>query len=53
MSLVPNLDYDGPSGQVELGADGDPLRARFDKWGFDDQGVDYALTSFPVAVTRT
>jgi hypothetical protein len=39
-----NIDYDGPGGTVQLGADGDPERARFDLFGFNDEGVDVSLT---------
>jgi branched-chain amino acid transport system substrate-binding protein len=39
-----NLDYDGPGGNVELGADGDPVTYRFDRWTFDEQGVDVPIT---------
>jgi branched-chain amino acid transport system substrate-binding protein len=35
-----NVDYNGPDGVVQIGADGDPMRARFDRWRFDDQGND-------------
>ncbi len=39
-----NIDYDGPGGTVQLGTDGDPERARFDLFGFNDDGVDVSLT---------
>ena len=35
-----NIDYDGPGGVVEIGPDGDPARAWFDLFDFDEQGVD-------------
>jgi branched-chain amino acid transport system substrate-binding protein len=39
-----NIDYDGPSNTLQLGADGDPERARFDLFEFNDDGVDVSLT---------
>lgn len=51
LEQVPNVDYDGPGGYLELGADGDPVVYRYDKWSFDAQGVDYNLTP-PILVTR-
>lgn len=53
LARVPNVDYDGPGSGVELGADGDPVFYRYDKWGFDEQGIDYALTTSPIAVNRS
>ena len=35
-----NVDYDGPGGRVEIGTDGDPVSYRFERWRFDEQGVD-------------
>ena len=35
-----NVDYDGPGGVVEIGVNGDPVRARFDQFVFDELGVD-------------
>jgi branched-chain amino acid transport system substrate-binding protein len=35
-----NIDYDGPSGAVEIGADGNPERGRFEVFGFDANGID-------------
>ena len=35
-----NIDYDGPSGLTEIGSAGDPIRARFDRFNFDEQGND-------------
>lgn len=35
-----NLDYDGPGGRVEIGPDGDPVSYRFERWRFDEQGID-------------
>ena len=43
-----NVDYDGPSGNLELGADGDPVTARFDRFTFDARGVDVGAA--PLAV---
>jgi branched-chain amino acid transport system substrate-binding protein len=43
-----NLDYDGPDGNVQIGPNGDPVRARFDRWGFDDQGRDVSLLIGPL-----
>jgi branched-chain amino acid transport system substrate-binding protein len=43
-----NLDYDGPDGNVQIGPNGDPVRARFDRWGFDDQGNDVSLDIGPL-----
>jgi branched-chain amino acid transport system substrate-binding protein len=39
-----NIDYDGPGGTVQLGPNGDPERARFDLFGFNEDGVDVSLT---------
>ncbi len=38
-----NIDYEGPTGPVDIGADGDPLRARFDRFGYTEEGVDRPL----------
>lgn len=35
-----NIDYEGPGGQVEIGADGDPERARFTPFRFTAEGID-------------
>lgn len=36
-----NLNYDGPSGRLDIGDDGDPTRAAFDRFTFDpDSGRD-------------
>ncbi len=43
-----NFDYDGPDGIVQIGPNGDPVRARFDRWGFDDQGNDVSLAIGPL-----
>jgi len=44
LAAARNIDYDGPSNTLQLGADGDPERARFDLFGFNDDGVDVSLT---------
>jgi hypothetical protein len=38
-----NIDYDGPSGTLAIGADGDPDAAVFDRFGFDVNGKDISL----------
>lgn len=43
-----NIDYEGPDGDLDVGADGDPVRARFDVFDFDGSGVDRTVTSFVV-----
>ena len=43
-----NLDYDGPDGNVQIGPKGDPVRARFDRWGFDGHGNDVSLPIGPL-----
>jgi branched-chain amino acid transport system substrate-binding protein len=35
-----NIDYDGPSGLVQIGTSRDPERARFDVFTFDEAGRD-------------
>ena len=47
-----NVDYDGPDGAAEIDTDGDPARARFDRWGWNAEGLDYSLTVGPLAVAR-
>lgn len=37
-----NIDYEGPTGPVEIGPDGDPLRARFDIFHYSAEGVDFS-----------
>jgi ABC-type branched-subunit amino acid transport system substrate-binding protein len=34
------IDYDGPSGTLDIGRDGDPINGVFDVFGFDATGVD-------------
>ena len=36
-----NIDYDGPGGVLDIGPEGDPVRARFDLFEFDDTGVSW------------
>jgi branched-chain amino acid transport system substrate-binding protein len=43
-----NIDYDGPSGPLLIGSDGDPNRARFDRWGWNADGVDQPLSIGPL-----
>ncbi len=43
------IDYNGPSGLTEIGAaGGDPVRARFDVFAFDDDGTDRLDSTFVV-----
>jgi branched-chain amino acid transport system substrate-binding protein len=35
-----NIDYEGPGGEVQIGSEGDPVRARFDVFEFDADGRD-------------
>jgi branched-chain amino acid transport system substrate-binding protein len=46
-----NVDYDGPDGPLQIGANGDPARARFDRWGWGPDGLDRSLPIGPLAVT--
>jgi branched-chain amino acid transport system substrate-binding protein len=39
-----NVDYDGPGGDVELGVDGDPTTYRYERWTYDDRGIDVPIT---------
>jgi branched-chain amino acid transport system substrate-binding protein len=39
-----NVDYGAPGGDVEIGPTGDPTSYGFERWRFDDQGVDVAIT---------
>lgn len=34
-----NIDYEGPAGPVEIGSDGDPVRARFEIFTFESDGI--------------
>lgn len=47
-----NVDYDGPGGNLQIGADGDAARYRFDRWMFDENGVDVSLAVGAVPVPR-
>ena len=38
-----NLDYEGPGGAVEIGTDGDPVTYRFERWTFDERGIDVPI----------
>jgi hypothetical protein len=44
-----NVDYDGPSGLVRLGANGDTTRGAFDLFGFDRFGGEVPLRSITVS----
>ena len=35
-----SIDYDGPSGSLDIGADGDPAVGVFDVYRFDERGLD-------------
>ena len=37
-----NIDYDGPSGELHIGDDGDVVRGTFELFAFDPQGRDVA-----------
>jgi branched-chain amino acid transport system substrate-binding protein len=39
-----NIDYEGPGGQVQIGSEGDPERAWFDVFEFDEDGRDVSTT---------
>ena len=52
MQAERNVDYDGPDGPLQIGANGDLARARFDRWGWGDDGLDVALPVGPLAVQR-
>jgi branched-chain amino acid transport system substrate-binding protein len=43
-----NIDYDGPNDDLDLGSDGDPVRARFERFQFDASGVDITVGTFAV-----
>jgi branched-chain amino acid transport system substrate-binding protein len=38
-----NVDYDGPGGALDIGADGDPVRARFEVFDTDPTGIDRTI----------
>ena len=44
-----NVDYEGQSGGVEIGATGDPQQALFEIFTFDASGVDQPIRMFSVA----
>lgn len=44
-----NIDYDGPSGELQLGPAGDPSRASFDVFGFDASGRDVVVDAVVVS----
>jgi len=39
-----NIDYEGPGGVLQLDTDGDPERARFDVFRFNEDGIDVSVT---------
>lgn len=43
-----NVDYDGPSGQLQIAADGDPARGVFEVFRFDPTGADIAESTLVV-----
>jgi len=43
------IDYDGPLGIVEIGRDGRPTRALFDRFVFDDEGRDVTVETVVAA----
>jgi branched-chain amino acid transport system substrate-binding protein len=45
-----NVDYNGPGGEVELGTLGDPVSYPFDRWTFDERGLDVPITAPPLPV---
>jgi branched-chain amino acid transport system substrate-binding protein len=49
LAQVLNIDYDGASGSVELAnTTGDPMRARFQAFGFDAEGAEIDVDEFDV-----
>lgn len=44
------INYNGPSGITDIGSSGDPIRARFDQFTFDNEGND-TLLSEPIDVS--
>jgi branched-chain amino acid transport system substrate-binding protein len=44
LAVPRNIDYEGPGGTVQIGADGDPEQARFDVFEFDESGRDVSTT---------
>ena len=44
------IDYEGPSGNTELSTrTGDPARARFEEFEFDQDGRDESVMTFEIA----
>ncbi len=43
-----NIDYDGPSGRLSIGSDGDPSSAVYDEFSFDATGRDVSGDSLQV-----
>ena len=39
-----NIDYEGPGGDVDVGVTGDPTAYPFDRWTYDEQGIDVPIT---------
>ncbi len=44
------IDYDGPSGELDIGRDGDPTRGLFDMYRFDERGLDVTEDRDPIRV---
>lgn len=44
------IDYDGPTGALDIGADGDPITGSFDTYAFDTNGTDVTLAAVPLQV---
>jgi branched-chain amino acid transport system substrate-binding protein len=45
-----NIDYDGPSGQLDIGRNGDPTFGLFDMYHFDERGLDVTDDREPIRV---
>ena len=45
-----NIDYDGPSGQLHIGVDGDVVRGVFDVFRFDGSGRDIDAATGTIVV---
>jgi len=43
------IDYEGPSGNTELSRSGDPSRALFEEFEFDEDGRDQSVTTFEIS----
>lgn len=48
MEVGRNIDFDGPTDELSIGADGDPSSAVFEQFGFDATGRDVGLRTFVV-----